>query len=150
MRADIILFQKNASHQEDVLTTLSEALAKTTDQDDRIIYEKLFERERLGSTGMGHGVAIPHARLEGLDRVYFVLMTTAKPAEFDAVDGQGVDVFFALLAPQNAGADHLQALARASRLLRDTDFCDKIRGADSADAIQGLLVEAEAAEADAA
>jgi len=135
------LFQQNIHDKEGVLTKISEAMAKVTQEDERVIYEKLFERERLGSTGMGNGAAIPHARLEGLDRVYFVTMTLAKPIDFDAVDSRPVDIFLTLLAPQNAGADHLQALAKISRLLRDEAFCDKIRGASGSDAIQSILVD---------
>jgi PTS system nitrogen regulatory IIA component len=106
---------------------------------DRRIYDALAERERLGTTGIGTGVAIPHCRLPELTRLYGLFARLERPVPFDAIDDQPVDLVFLLLAPQEAGAEHLKALARVSRLLRDRAMCEKLRGANSADALYALL-----------
>ena len=139
-RPDAVLFRLKASSKKHVLQRLSESFADVTGIDERDIYDRLFEREKLGSTGMGGGIAIPHARLKNLDRVYSVFVTLDEPQDFESVDEQPVDLIYALLAPQDAGADHLQALAKASRLLRTKDFCARIRGASSEDAIISLVL----------
>ncbi|HWI80093.1 MAG TPA: PTS sugar transporter subunit IIA, partial [Ramlibacter sp.] len=102
---------------------------------------------RLGSTGVGYGVAIPHGKLPGLKRLYGFFARLASPIDFEAVDDQPVDLVFLLLAPETAGADHLKALARISRLLRDRETCEKLRGSDSGDAIYALLTEVTARSA---
>jgi PTS system nitrogen regulatory IIA component len=106
---------------------------------DRRIYEALAERERLGTTGIGGGVAIPHCRLTGLTRLHGAFTRLERPVPFEAIDDQPVDLVFLLLAPAEAGAEHLKALARVSRLLRDRTMCEKLRGANSADALYALL-----------
>jgi PTS system nitrogen regulatory IIA component len=98
-------------------------------------------REKLGSTAMGGGVAIPHARLEGLDSIAGLFARLEKPADFEAVDGQGVDLVFVLLAPEESGADHLRALARVSRLLHDTDLRKKLRETSEAEALYALITD---------
>jgi PTS system nitrogen regulatory IIA component len=105
---------------------------------DRIL-EALVERERLGTTGLGGGVAIPHARLPGLKSVVGVFARLPTPVDFDAIDRQPVDLVLMLLAPSDAGADHLKALAKASRLFRNAAVVRKLRGAESADGIYALL-----------
>lgn len=109
--------------------------------------DELLERERLGSTGFGGGVAIPHAKLPGLDRMCGVVVLLDPPAPFDAVDDAPVDVVFALLSPQDSGAEHLKTLARVSRYLRDEAQVTRLRGAKSAEALHALLAGGEARDA---
>ena len=101
----------------------------------------LLERERLGTTGVGNGIAIPHGKLPELKRALRPVRAAGRPVDFDAIDEQPVDLIFLLLAPEGAGADHLKALARVARLLRDKSICEKLRGADQADAIYALLTD---------
>jgi len=133
------------SSKKQALQELAAFAAKLTGGDERQICEVLLQRERLGTTGMGQGVAIPHGKMEGLSRLYGVFARLETPVDFDALDDQPVDLVFLLLAPEGAGADHLKALARISRLLRDPEMCEKLRGSDSADAIFALLSEFESA-----
>jgi PTS system nitrogen regulatory IIA component len=144
---DAVLFRLKATSKKHLLQRLSETLATATGCEARDIYDRLFEREKLGSTGLGTGIAIPHARLKDINKVYTVFATLEEPVEFDAIDEQPVDLVFALLAPQEAGADHLQALAAASRMLRSKEFCARVRGASSEDAVKALLIADEAAVA---
>ena len=109
--------------------------------------DALLERERLGSTGFGGGVAIPPAKLPGLDRMCGVVVLLDPPAPFDAVDDAPVDVVFALLSPQDSGAEHLKTLARVSRYLRDEAQVTRLRGAKSAEALHALLAGGEARDA---
>jgi nitrogen PTS system EIIA component len=108
---------------------------------ERDIFEVLLERERLGTTGVGAGIAIPHGKLPRLDRLHGLFAKLDRAIDFEAIDEQPVDLIFVLLAPEAAGADHLKALARVSRLLRDRSICDKLRGSDSADALYAVLTE---------
>lgn len=101
--------------------------------------DALQERESLGPTGVGHGVALPHARLHGLDRVVGLFLRLEKPLDFDAVDRQPVDLIFALLAPKSAGVDHLKALALVSRTLRDQDLRNKLRSNEDAVTLHTIL-----------
>src|SRR5204862_6589939 len=109
---------------------------------ERTIYGVLIERERLGTTGIGMGVAIPHGRLPGLARLCGVFARLDRPIPFEAIDDQPVDLIFLLLAPEAAGSDHLKALALVSRLLRDRTVCEKLRGTNNADALFALLTDA--------
>jgi PTS system nitrogen regulatory IIA component len=119
------------------------AAAHGLDAED--VRERLAAREKLGSTGFGHGVAIPHAKLTGLNRPVAAFLRLDKPAAFGAVDGLPVDLVFVLLSPADAGAEHLKVLARVSRALRDQGFLAKLRGAGSADALYALLASGDAA-----
>jgi len=134
-----------ARSKRQALQKLSEQAAERTGLPARQIFERLMERERLGSTGVGRGVAIPHAKFEELSEITGVLARTETPVDFDSLDGKPVDLIFLLLAPSDAGADHLKALARVSRLFRDNAFCDKMRGAAGADALHALLLRQAAA-----
>lgn len=107
--------------------------------DEALVAEKLTERERLGSTGFGNGVAIPHGRIEGLNHIVGVFAHLAQPVDFDAVDDMPVDIVFCLLSPLDAGAEHLKGLAQVSRWLRDPAFVAKLRGAASHDAVVALF-----------
>ncbi len=118
---------------------LGGAAARTTGLQTKDIVAALNERERLGSTGFGAGVAIPHGKIEGLPQMFGYFARLTSPIEFQAVDNLPVDLVFLLLSPPNAGADHLKALARVSRALRDRATLAKLRGARSRDAIFALL-----------
>jgi PTS system nitrogen regulatory IIA component len=144
-RPDAVLFRLKATNKKHLLQRLSETFAESTGLEARDIFDRLTEREKLGSTGMGMGISIPHARMENLDRVYTIFATLDEGVDFESIDEQPVDLAFALLAPQEAGADHLQALAKASRLLRTSDFCNRVRGASSEDAVTALLLNYDTA-----
>jgi PTS system nitrogen regulatory IIA component len=131
-----------ATSKKQALQELARIAAETVGLHEKAVFEVLLERERLGSTGVGNGVAIPHGKLPGLKRLYGFFARLSSPIDFEAVDDQPVDLVFLLLAPETAGADHLKALARISRLLRDKDMCEKLRGSDSGDALYALLTEA--------
>jgi PTS system nitrogen regulatory IIA component len=106
---------------------------------ERTIFESLLQREKLGSTGIGHGIAIPHGKLSKLDRLFGLFARLERPIDFESLDGQPVDLIFLLLAPEGAGADHLKALARVARLLRDPDIANKLRESRDADALYAVL-----------
>tara|TARA_R110002012_G_scaffold29675_4_gene91181 strand:+ start:1369 stop:1833 length:465 start_codon:yes stop_codon:yes gene_type:complete len=142
-----VLPHLKVTSKKQALQELSRRAADVTGLEQRAIFDVLLERERLGTTGMGDGIAIPHGKLPSLDRLYAVFARADRAVEFDAIDDKPVDIIFLLLAPESAGADHLKALARVSRLLRDKGICEKIRGADSVDAIYALLTEATASNA---
>ncbi|MCG8508909.1 MAG: PTS sugar transporter subunit IIA, partial [Rhodospirillales bacterium] len=114
---------------------------------ERAVFDVLLERERLGTTGVGNGIAIPHGKLPSLEGLYGVFARLENPIDFDSIDEQPVDLIFLLLAPESAGADHLKALARVSRLLRDKASVEKLRGTDSAEALYALLTESAASRA---
>jgi PTS system nitrogen regulatory IIA component len=130
-----------ASSKKQVLQELAALAAAESSAKESEVFGVLLERERLGTTGVGHGVAIPHGRLTGLGRLLGFFARIDTPVDFDAVDGEPVDLVFLLLAPEGEGADHLKALARISRLLRDRSLCDKLRGSRTADALYALITE---------
>ena len=132
------------SSKKQALQALSNRAAELTGLPDRKIFEVLIQRERLGTTGVGHGIGIPHGKLPELDRLYALFARLERPIDFDAIDDQPVDLICVLLAPETAGADHLKALARVSRLLRDQSICEKIRGSEKAEAIHALLADSAA------
>jgi len=111
--------------------------------DPRVVVERLADRERLGSTGFGGGVAIPHGKIEGLERVVGLFARLAQPIDFNAIDDLPVDLVFVLLSPPDAGVEHLKALARVSRRLRDRAFVAKLRGAGSVDALYALFASGD-------
>ena len=115
--------------------------------DAALVFERLTERERLGSTGFGGGIAIPHAKLETLDKVRGLVVKLAQPLAFDAVDDQPVDVIFALLSPADSGAEHLKTLAGVSRFLRNENNISRLRGVGSATALFALLAGNETRDA---
>ena len=130
-----------ATSKRQALQELSERAAAVTDLSAREVLETILSRERLGTTGVGQGIAIPHGRLPKLDRLYGLFARLAEPIDFDSIDDQPVDLIFMLLAPESAGADHLKALAKVSRILRDKETCEKLRGSDSSDALYALLTD---------
>jgi PTS system nitrogen regulatory IIA component len=127
--------------KKQLLNELSARAAQLTGLPERRIFETLTERERLGSTGMGQGIAIPHGRLAGLPRIVGLFARLETPIAYDAIDDQPVDIVFLLLAPEDAGADHLKALARVSRLLRNQQTCEKLRAANKPEVLYALLTE---------
>ncbi len=133
--------------KKQALQELARHAAEVTGVSDREIFEILLEREQLGTTGVGGGVAIPHGKLPGLKRLYGIFARLEQAIDFDSVDEQPVDLIFLLLAPETAGADHLKALARVSRQLRDHETCEKLRGSDTAEALYALLTELPASHA---
>jgi PTS system nitrogen regulatory IIA component len=136
-----VIANLRATSKKQALQELARFAAGLTGEQERAIFEVLLERERLGTTGVGAGVAIPHGKLAGLKRLYGVFARLETPIDFESVDEQPVDLIFLLLAPESAGADHLKALARVSRLLRDREMCEKLRGSDTGDAIYALLTD---------
>jgi PTS system nitrogen regulatory IIA component len=127
-----------------VLSVIADIASRSFKIPSEQILDALLEREAAGSTGVGHGVAVPHARIEGLDELRGVFVRLEQPVAFEAVDDQPVDLVFALFAPKGANSDHLRALARVSRLLRQPDLREQLRQARTAEAIQLLLVREEA------
>jgi nitrogen PTS system EIIA component len=131
----------NAQSKKPLLPEMAERAAQVTGLPERRIFETLIERERLGSTGMGQGIAIPHGRLAGLPKIVGLFARLETPIPYEAVDDQPVDLVFLLLAPEDAGADHLKALARVSRLLRNKQTCEKLRAASKREVLYSLLTE---------
>ena len=125
--------------KKQALQEIAAKAAELTGQSDRTILEILLQREKLGSTGVGGGVAIPHGKLPKLNKVFGVFARLERPVDFEALDGQPVDLVFLLLAPEAAGADHLKALARVARLLRDPEVARKLRDSRDAEAIYAVL-----------
>lgn len=125
--------------KKQALQEIAAKAAELTGQPERAILEILLQREKLGSTGVGNGVAIPHGKLPKLDHVFGLFARLERPIDFEALDGQPVDLVFLLLAPEGAGADHLKALARVARLLRDPDVARKLRNSRDAEALYAVL-----------
>ena len=142
VRHDLAVPTKKALFQ-----TFATLAAARTGLDAREIGERLAEREKLGSTGFGQGVAIPHGKVSGLETVIGLFAKLDRPLEFVAIDAMPVDLVFVLLSPPDAGVDHLKALARVSRRLRDRGFVAKLRGAGSADALYALFADGDARDA---
>ena len=142
-----IFADMRAGTKKQALTEMAARAAQATGLHERRIHEAVWERERLGSTGLGGGIAIPHARLAPLGRLYGVFARLAGPIDFEAVDDRPVDLIFLLLAPEAAGADHLTALARVSRALRDRSLVEKLRATDSADALYALITASSRSQA---
>lgn len=146
-----IALRVSAATKRQALAVIAEIAARNFGLEVGDVLDALAEREAAGSTGVGHGVAAPHARLEGLDRMRGVFVRLEHPVDFQAVDDQPVDLLFALFAPKSATTEHLRALARVSRLLRQADVREHLRQARTADAIHAILVQdADAARPSAA
>ena len=131
-----------AESKDDIFDRLTGLFASAYDLDAEVVRENLDERERLGSTGFGRGVAMPHARIVGLNRPTAALLKLEKPVPYDAADGLPVDLVFGLLSPENCGAAHLHALAAISRLVRDERIHEALVDAPDAEAMYGLLTNA--------
>lgn len=136
-----------AGSKKQALMALAELAARRTQLDARAILDVLLEREKLGTTGVGRGVAIPHGKLAGLDRIVGLLAFLETPVNFEAVDDAPVDLVFLLLAPENAGAEHLRVLARVSRLLRDKAVTDRLRASTDAAGLHAALTQPQSSTA---
>jgi PTS system nitrogen regulatory IIA component len=133
--------------KKQALQELSARAAELLKRDEREIFETLNQRERLGSTGVGHGIAIPHGKLAKIEHLFGLFARLDKPIDFEALDGEPVDLIFLLLAPEAAGADHLKALARVARLLRDPEIAKKLRTTRDAATIHAILTGKAASDA---
>ena len=134
-----VIARMRATSKKQALQELARKGAEVSGLDQREIFDILLERERLGTTGIGRGIAIPHGKHDRLNGLVGVFARIDKAIDFDAIDGEPVDLLFLLLAPPSAGADHLKALAKVSRTLRDQTICTQLRGCEDADGIYALL-----------
>jgi len=138
---DAVLPSLSAADKKQLLAALSTRASQLCGVQERDIFDVLLQRERLGSTGLGQGVAIPHAKIPGLTRIVGLFARLAEPIDFDAVDAEPVSIIVLLLAPEGAGADHLKALARISRLLRDRACVQKLKSSGDAEALYAVLTQ---------
>lgn len=136
-----------ASSKKRLFQEIGEVAHSAYGLDPQATVDALLERESLGPTGVGHGVALPHARMPGLDDVIGIFLMLEKPIDFGAVDRQPVDIAFSLFAPEDAGVEHLKALALVSRTLRDASLCAKLRANPDATTLYTLLTEAHSVAA---
>ncbi len=127
------------NNKKQVLQELAARAAALTGQNEKTIFDTLMQREKLGSTAVGNGIAIPHGKMGTLSRLFGLFARLDRPIDFEALDGQPVDLVFLLLAPEGAGADHLKALARVARLLRNSAVADKLRASEDAEALYAVL-----------
>jgi PTS system nitrogen regulatory IIA component len=144
---DAIKPSLSAGNKRVVLQQLAQIAAARLDVDPGEVLSSVSERERLGSTGFGHGVAIPHGKIVGLNRIYCLFARLSDPVDYKSIDGQRVDLVFLLLSPPDAGAEHLKALAAVSRVTRHAPTLEKMRGARSRDALAAVLLGADERDA---
>lgn len=147
MTPESILPLLRGADKRQLLQDLARHAARRVGLDEKTIFEGLAARERVDTTGIGGGTAVPHARLPGLTRIYVFFARLARPIPFDAVDDVPVDLVFLLLAPDDAGTDYLKTLARLTRLMRDRATCAKLRGTDDTDALYALLANRNTSDA---
>jgi PTS system nitrogen regulatory IIA component len=147
---DGIVLKGGASSKRQALHLVASAAACALDVPENSVFDALMEREALGSTGLGSGVAVPHARLDGIASVKAVFVRLDTPVAYGAVDDRPVDLLFALFAPPRDGAEHLRALAAVSRFLRSSEMREQLRQARTCDAIQALFVRQSSIAASAA
>jgi len=134
-----VLPSLKANGKKQALQEIAAKASTLIDCPERDIFDVLMQREKLGSTAIGNGVAIPHGKLPKLTRIFGLFARLDRPIEFEALDGQPIDLVFVLLAPEGAGADHLKALARIARMLREPELANKLRDARDAEAIYAVL-----------
>jgi len=144
---DSVSFSLAATTKKQALEELANVAAPLAKIDAKELFNSLLQRERLGSTGLGRGIAVPHVHVRGLTKIVCHFARLAKPIDFEAPDKQPVDLIFLLLSPEFASGDHLKALARISRLVRDTKAIDALRSAKSMDTLRNILIPAEAPHA---
>jgi nitrogen PTS system EIIA component len=147
LHQDAIIPALKVNSKKQLLQELAAKASKLTGVSEREIFDVILQRERLGSTGVGHGIAIPHGKLSSISSINGVFARLESPVDFEALDDEPVDLVFLLLAPEGAGADHLKALSRIARVLRDQDLVAKLRQTDSASAIYAFLNEEQATHA---
>ncbi len=139
MKENAIFTGLKAGSKRNLLQDLAQKAAEITGLNERTIFDALLERENLGTTGFGSGTALPHARLENLDKIYGFFAKLETPINYEAVDNKPVDLVFMLLSPDSSGADHLTALAQISRLLKDENTCEKLRSTNNREELYALL-----------
>src|ERR1700760_2687475 len=144
---EAILPALKVNSKKQALQELSAKAAELTGQNERAVFEVLLQREKLGTTAVGYGVAIPHGKLPKLEKLFGLFARLERPIDFEAMDGQPVDIAFLLLAPEGAGADHLKALAQVARILREPGMLTHIRAARDAGALYALLTRSTAPQA---
>jgi PTS system nitrogen regulatory IIA component len=142
-----ILPALKVNNKKQALQEIAARAAVLTGQNERAIFETLMQREKLGSTAVGNGIAIPHGKMPHLARLFGLFARLDRAIDFEALDGQPVDLIFLLLAPEGAGADHLKALARVARLLRDPTIAHKLRASEDAEALYAVLAMPSASAA---
>ena len=142
---EAVLPSLNAKDKKHLLAELSARASEISGLQKRDIFDALLQRERLGSTGLGQGVAIPHGKMPGLNRIVGLFARLAEPIDFDAADSEPVAIVVLLLAPEGAGADHLKALARISRLLRDRPSVQKLKSSNDAEVLYAVLTQDDTA-----
>jgi PTS system nitrogen regulatory IIA component len=139
IKPDAVINALKANSKKQVIQALAEKAAETTGLDERQIFETLLQREKLGSTAVGGGIAIPHGKLPKLERIFGLFARLSKPIDFEALDDQPVDLVFLLLAPEGAGADHLKALAQIARLFREPGVVGKLRASSDKTTLYDVL-----------
>lgn len=137
---DGVVYSLDVGSKKQALQEIASVASRRTAIPEREVFDTLLQRERLGSTGVGHGIAIPHGKLVGLDTLSAFFFTLAKPIEFESLDDEPVDLIFALLAPEDAGADHLKALNKIARTLKQPGIVEQLRDAASASELYDLLI----------
>jgi nitrogen PTS system EIIA component len=147
LQQDAIIPALKANSKKQLLQELAVKASKLTGLSEREIFDVILQRERLGSTGVGNGIAIPHGKLNSVKSIIGIFARLESPVDFEALDDQPVDLVFLLLAPEGAGADHLKALSRIARVLRDQDLVAKLRATNSASAIYAFLNQEQASNA---
>ena len=144
---DTILSNLKPNSRRQLLQELASTAASHCEADKQQIFETLSNRERLGSTGVGNGVAIPHGKLPNIQKIMCVFARLSKPVDYDSIDDQPVDLVFVLLAPEGSGADHLKALSRIARLMREPSLLSQLRASTDSEALYALISEQEKASA---
>ncbi len=134
-----ILDNLQVNSKRELISELSQIVAQKAELDSRVVFDSVWERENLGSTGYGDGIAFPHARIEGLNKVCCLFARISEAIDFDSIDGKPVDLVFILISPENSGADHLTALATLSRTLKSEGCSEKLHKARSIDEIYSIL-----------
>ena len=143
LKPEAVLPNVRATSKKQILQAMAERAATLTGIAEREIFDTIQQRERLGSTGVGNGIAIPHGKLKSINHLVGVFARLEHGIDFEAIDDEKVDLVFLLLAPESAGADHLKALSKVARALRSQDVVDKIRGTTDAHAIYDMLCPQE-------
>jgi nitrogen PTS system EIIA component len=144
---EAILPALKVNSKKQALQELAARAASLTGQNERAVFEVLLQREKLGTTAVGYGVAIPHGKLPKLEKIFGLFARLERAIDFEAMDGQPVDLIFLLLAPEGAGADHLKALARVARLLREPAVVHKLRASHDAESLYAVLAMPSASAA---
>lgn len=146
LKSDEIFLDVAEASKKELLEKIASIAGPKTGIETSVIFDALIERERLGTTGIGRGVAIPHARLAHLDDLFCTFVRVQPAVDFEAIDGNPVDLIFVLLVPEESGADHLKALARISKLLRNSDVCQELRQAKTSEEALKVIKKADTEE----